>query len=149
LAVGSWQRKQKANYVIEGYKRSFMGSFKDLTIFKKAFANAMEIFAVSKTFPVEEKYSLTDQIRRSSRSVCSNIAEAYRKRQYPAHFVSKLSDSDAENAETEVWLSFAVSCGYINNETFERLSKNCEEIGKMSYHMINYPEKYLSNKTII
>jgi four helix bundle protein len=109
----------------------------------------MEVFEVSKAFPVEEKYSLTDQIRRSSRSVCSNIAEAYRKRQYPAHFVSKISDSDAENAETEVWLSFALSCGYIDSNTYERLSKSCEEIGKMSYHMINYPEKYISNKTII
>ena len=90
------------------------GSFRDLTVYKKAFTLAMEIFEISKTFPQEEKYSLTDQVRRSSRSVCSNIGEAYRKRRYKAHFVSKSSDGDMENTETRVWLDFAYSCGYID-----------------------------------
>lgn len=93
-----------------------VGTFRDLTVYKKAFALAMEIFTISKRFPAEEKYSLTDQIRRSSRSVCSSVGEAYRKRQYKAHFVSKSSDADMENTETRVWLDFAKECTYISNE---------------------------------
>jgi len=81
--------------------------YKDLIVYKKAFRMAMEIFRISKSFPAEEKYSLTDQVRRSSRSVCSNLAESYRKRQYKAHFQSKISDADMENSETEVWIDFA------------------------------------------
>jgi len=88
----------------------FARDYKDLNVFKLAFESAMKIFEVSKTWSKEEKYSLTDQIRRSSRSVCANIAEAWRKRRYPAHFVSKLSDADTEAAETEVWLEFAFKC---------------------------------------
>ena len=84
--------------------------FKDLLVYRKAFDLAMEIFEISKTFPKEETYSLTDQVRRSSRSVCANIGEAYRKRRYFKHFISKSSDSDSENAETQVWLHFAVAC---------------------------------------
>jgi four helix bundle protein len=85
-----------------------MAGFKDLIVYQKAFSLAMEIFEISKRFPKEEKYSLTDQIRRSSRSVCSNLAESYRKRRYPAHFLSKLTDSDMENSETDVWLEFSL-----------------------------------------
>ena len=91
-------------------------NFRNLTAYKKAFALAMEIFHISKEFPREERYSLTDQVRRSQRSVCSGIGEAYRKRQYPAHFVSKSSDSDSENSETRVWLDFAKACHYISEE---------------------------------
>src|SRR4030042_392206 len=98
-----------------------MGNFKDLIVYKKAFELAMEIFEISKSFPQEEKYSLTDQIRRSSRSVCTNIAEGYRKRRYPAHFVSKCSDADMENSETQVWLDFSLRCEYINNKTHVHL----------------------------
>ena len=87
--------------------------YKDLRVFKLAFESAMEVFELSKGFPAEEKYSLTDQIRRSSRSVCANIAESWRKRRYEAAFASKLSDSDAEAAETEVHLAFALRCGYL------------------------------------
>src|SRR6187402_3428263 len=94
-------------------------TFRDLTVYKKAFDLAMEIFHVSKKFPIEEKYSLTDQVRRSSRSVCSSIGEAYRKRQYKAHFVSKSSDADMENTETRVWLDFALSCDYLNKELWK------------------------------
>lgn len=120
-------------------------SFRDLIVYKKAFALAMEIFELSKSFPKEEKYSLTDQIRRSSRSVCSSIAEAYRKRRYEAHFVSKTSDADMENSETQVWLDFAYNCEYINKEIHSDLIKKAEEVGKLLNHMIENPEKYLKN----
>ncbi len=120
-----------------------MGTFKDLTVYKKAFEQAMEIFRVSKEFPPEEKYSLTDQIRRSSRSICVNLAEAYRKRQYEAHFVSKLSDCDAENSETLVWLDFAHASNYINNETYQHLYQSAEEIGRLLNDMLSNPKKYI------
>ena len=89
-------------------------TFKQLTVYKKAYNLAMEIFEESKKFPSEEKYSLTSQIRRSSRSVCSSIAEGYRKRNYEAHFVSKATDADMENSETLVWTDFSLSCKYIS-----------------------------------
>src|SRR3972149_440863 len=120
-------------------------SFRDLTVYKKAFELAMEIFKVSKDFPKEERYSLTDQIRRSSRSVCSSIAEAYRKRRYEAHFISKTSDADMENSETQVWLDFSFECRYINNELYNDLLIKSEEVGKLLNHMIENPEKYLKN----
>ena len=88
-------------------------SFRDLTVYKKAFQLAMEIFEITKTFPKEERYSLIDQIRRSSRAICSCRAEAYRKRNYPAYFVSKSSDGDMENSETQSWLDFSHACNYI------------------------------------
>ena len=116
--------------------------FRELLAYKKAFDLSMEIFRLSKSFPTEEKYSLTDQIRRSSRSVCSNIAEAYRKRRYVAHFISKLTDSDGENSETNVWLEFAYQCEYISNETFIDLSNKTIEIGKLINFMINNPDKF-------
>jgi len=114
-------------------------SFRDLTVYKKAFELAMEIFKISKTFPKEETYSLTDQIRRSSRSVCTSIAEAYRKRKYEAYFISKSSDADMENSETQVWLDFSYKCNYINEADYKRLMKKSEEVGKMLNHMIEYP----------
>jgi four helix bundle protein len=117
-------------------------NYKDLTVFKKAFELAMLIFEVSKTFPSEERYSLTDQIRRSSRSVCSNIAEGYRKRQYPAHFSSKISDADMENSETQTWLLFALACKYISQELIDDFEKRSEEIGRLLAHMISNPEAY-------
>ncbi len=117
--------------------------FRDLTVYKKVFELAMEVFEVSKKFPKEETYSLTDQIRRSSRSVCSCIAEAYRKRKYQAYFVSKSSDADMENSETQVWLDFSFKCKYINKDEHLDLRKKSDEIGKMLNHMIEFPEKYL------
>ena len=119
-------------------------SFKDLLAYKKAYELAMEIFHISKNFPDEEKYSLTDQIRRSSRSVCSNLAEGYRKRQYEAHFVSKVSDADMENSETQVWLDFSHECKYISKETHDCLIARSEEVGRLLNHMIANPEKYRS-----
>jgi four helix bundle protein len=120
-----------------------MGSYKDLETFKKAYALAMEIFEISKSFPKEEKYSLTDQVRRSSRSVCANFGEAYRRRKYPAHFVSKLTDADAENTETEIWIKFSFDCKYIDEGTFSNLESRSSEVGRMIGYMINNPEKYL------
>ena len=119
-----------------------MGDFKDLKAYQKAFSLAMEIFHTSKNFPKEERYSLTSQIRRSSRSVCSNIGEGYRKRLYRAHFLSKISDADTENSETQVWLDFALACDYIDTETKANLNELSPEIGKLLNHMINNPEKY-------
>jgi len=120
-------------------------TFKDLTVYKKAFELAMQIFEVSKNFPKEEKYSLTDQIRRSSRSVCSSIAEAYRKRRYEAHFISKTSDADMENSETQVWLDFAYECKYIDKAVLEDLVNRSQEVGRMLNHMIENPGNYLRN----
>ena len=122
--------------------------FKELIVYQKAFKVAMEIFEISKLFPKEEKYSLTDQIRRSSRSTCANIAEAYRKRRYPKHFISKLTDSDGENSETVVWLDFAKECKYIDIQNHELLTAECFEIGKLLNYMINYPDKFGSSKEI-
>lgn len=119
--------------------------FKELFAYKKSFELAMEIFELSKTFPKEEKYSLTDQIRRSSRSVSANIAESYRKRRYVNHFISKLTDSDAENSETNVWLDFSLQCKYINQETFDILNNKSNEIGKLINYMINNPGKFGCN----
>ncbi len=116
--------------------------FRELLAYKKAFDLAMEIYELSKSFPLEEKYSLTDQIRRSSRSVCANIAEAYRKRRYPNHFISKLTDSDAENSETNVWLEFAFECNYITKEIYQKLSVKNIEIGKLINYMINNQGKF-------
>lgn len=102
----------------------------------------MKIFEVSKKFPKEEMYSLTDQIRRSSRSVCTNLAEASRKKQYPLHFVSKISDSDMENCETQTWLEFALACKYISQNVRDELIKLSEEVGRLLNHMLNNPGKY-------
>jgi four helix bundle protein len=92
---------------------------------------------------VEERYSLTDQVRRSSRSVCACIAESYRKRKYPAHFVSKLTDADMENAETEVWLDFAYEYNYLNKDTYQKANSVNEEVAKLLQYMINHPEKFM------
>jgi len=116
--------------------------FRDLLAYKKGFELSMEIFELTKSFPKEEKYSLTDQIRRSSRSVCANLGEGYRKRQYPAHFVSKVSDSDMENTETQVWLDFSLACDYIPKELYEKLIEKSEEVGKLLSFMISNPEKF-------
>jgi four helix bundle protein len=112
-------------------------SAKDLTVYQKAYALAMEIFAVSKGFPAEEKFSLTDQIRRSSRSVCTNLREAWGKRRYEAHFVSKLTDADGENGETETWLDFAYDCGYLSKDDHAVFTEKYREIGAMLGSMIN------------
>src|SRR5271163_1355277 len=96
-------------------------SHRDLQVYQRAIAVAMALFELSKSFPKEETYSLTDQIRRSSRSVCANLAEAWRKRRYQAAFISKLSDSESEAAETQVWIEFAVKCGYVDRDRAKTL----------------------------
>jgi four helix bundle protein len=116
--------------------------FQDLLAYKKSFDLAMQIFEASKSFPKEETYSLVDQIRRSSRSVTVNISESYRKRKYPKHFVSKLTNSDAENSETQTWLEFSLACKYINEELFKELTNKSEEVGKLINYMILNPEKF-------
>jgi four helix bundle protein len=105
-----------------------INSVRDLEVYKLAFDCAMQIFHISKSFPPEEKFSLTDQIRRSSRSVCANLAEAWRKRRYKAVFVNKLSDAMQEASETQTWLDFCLACGYIDRTTFEDLDAACEKI---------------------
>jgi len=119
-----------------------MSSFRDLIAYKKAFALAMEIFSITKDFPKEESYRLIDQRRRSSRSVFSSIAEAYKKRRYPNHFVSKLSDADMENGETQAWLDASLACNYINKEKCQELNKQSEEVTYLLIYMMNNPEKF-------
>ena len=123
-------------------KKSNTYSFRETTLYKKSFQQALEIFELSKKFPKEETYSLTDQIRRSSRSVCSNYAEAHRKRRFRNYFISKLSDCDMENTETLVWLDFSVAFRYITPEQFVYYQSLNEEVGKLIGHAISNPDKY-------
>ncbi len=118
-------------------------SAKDLKVYQKGYELAMKVFHLSKSFPVEEKFALTSQIRRSSRSICLNLREAWAKRRYEAHFISKLTDCDGENSETDSSLDFAKDCGYINVEQHTELTSLCSEIGKMLGSMINNPGSFL------
>ena len=120
-----------------------INSAKDLEVYKKAYSLAMQIFDLSKTFPREERYVLTDQIRRSSRSVCLNLREAWAKRRYEAHFVNKLTDCDGENSETDSSLDFAKDCGYISSEEHKILTNQNAEIGRMLGSMINNPISFI------
>lgn len=117
--------------------------FRGLTVYKKSFSLAMEIFEITKSFPAEEKYELIDQIRRSSRAVCRAIGEGYRKRQYPKHFSSKMSDVDMENTETQVSLDFAFECKYISEAEYKSFIDKSEEVGRLLNHMVENPEKYM------
>jgi four helix bundle protein len=116
--------------------------FRDLKAYQMAFDLAMEIFEESKKFPPEEKYSLTDQIRRSSRSVAANIGEGYRKKRYPKMFVSKMADADGEATETQVWIDFAAKCGYLPPIRQAQLRTGYEEAGRMLGGMIAHPERF-------
>jgi len=120
-----------------------INSGKDLRVYKKAYSLAMEIFNISERWPSEEKYSLTDQVRRSSRSVCSNLREAWSKRRYEAHFISKLTDADGENSETDTWLDFAKECKYIKPEDHYHLTNECKVVGAMLGSMLNNPTSFL------
>ena len=117
-------------------------NFKELSAYRKAFDLAMQIFEISKRFPKEEIYALTDQVRRSSRSVCANLSEAFRKKRYPQYFIAKCADSDAENSETQVWLDFALKCNYLSHDEYQALHSESEEIGRLLHHMIYNPDKY-------
>jgi four helix bundle protein len=116
--------------------------FRGLRVYQLAFKLAMEIYHESKRFPREEQYSLTDQIRRASRSVAGNIGEGYRKKLYPKMFVSKMSDADGEGTETQVWIDFAFACGYISSELHSKWLRGYEEIGRMLGGMIAHPERF-------
>jgi four helix bundle protein len=118
-------------------------SVKELTVYIKAYRLAMRIFEISKRFPPEERYALTCQIRRSSRSVANNLREAWAKRRYPAHFLSKLTDCDGENAETDTSLDFARDCSYITVQEHLELTKECLEVGKMLGAMLQNPDPFL------
>ena len=118
----------------------------ELEVYKLAFDAAMRIFELTREFPKEEKYSLVDQVRRASRSVCANIAEAWRKRRYEAAFVSKLSDSEAESAETQVWIEFSQKCGYLETDISKELLSIYDMILGKLVNMIIHPEKWIINK---
>jgi len=116
--------------------------FRDLQVYQYAMEAAMHLFELSKCFPVEERYSLTDQVRRSSRSVCANIAEAWRKRRYPKAFVSKLSDAEAEAAETQVWIEFALKCGYISASQADEFDGQYDHIQGKIVNMLTKPQQW-------
>jgi four helix bundle protein len=116
--------------------------FRDLEVYKRAFAAAIEIFQITKSFPTEEKYSLVDQIRRASRSVCANLAEAWRKRKYIAVFKNKITDSMQEASETQCWLEFSLACGYIQHPLFDKLDKEYEQIISMLNSMELNAQKF-------
>lgn len=122
--------------------------YRSLIVYQKAFTLAMKIFQITKNFPKSETYSLVDQIRRSSRSVCSCVAEAYRKRQYQGYFVNKCSDADGENSETIVWLEFSLASEFITQAEFDELEQSAEEVGRMLNTMIEHPEKFLPKEKL-
>jgi four helix bundle protein len=116
--------------------------FRDLEVYQRAFNAAMKIYKVTKAFPSEERYSLVDQFRRASRSVCSNLAEGWRKRRYPAVFKNKVTDSMMEASETQCWLEFCLACGYIQNSVFDKLDDEYEQIISMLNSMEMNAEKF-------
>ena len=120
-----------------------INSAKDLDVYKKAYFLAMKVFKLSKAFPADERFALTSQIRRSSRSTCLNLREAWAKRKYEAHFVSKLTDCDGENAETESSIDFAKDCGYFTEQQHAELTSVCREIGRMLGKMMSKPAPFL------
>ncbi|MDZ8052043.1 MAG: four helix bundle protein [Aulosira sp. ZfuVER01] len=117
-------------------------SFKELRVWQNAIDITMTIFELTKSFPLEERYSLTDQIRRSSRSVAANISEAWRKRRYPAAFISKLNDAESEAAETQTWIEIALRCGYWDKDVALKLDTRCEEVLSQLVAMASHPEKW-------
>ncbi|MBR8537374.1 four helix bundle protein [Carboxylicivirga sediminis] len=119
-----------------------ISSFRDLIVYQKAYKISMEIFVLTKTFPKEERYSLVDQIRRSSRSICANLSEAWAKRRYEKVFINKLTDCLGEEFETETWLKYAMDCKYLSVEEHSKLMLQYEEVRKMLISMINCPEKF-------
>ena len=122
-------------------------SAKELKVYRAAYALVMEIFRLSKTWPAQERYSLTDQVRRSSRGVCANLKEAWAKRRYEAHFVSKLTDADGENGETETWLDFASDCGYLAESKYASLVEESRQVGAMLGGMLGNPVPFLLKPT--
>ena len=140
---GRWTKREQMDEgredegKMDDKKTGKIKSVRELKVYRKAFDSAMEIFELTKKFPKEETYSLTDQIRRASRSVCSNLSEGWRKRRYKAVFLNKLTDSGQEAAETQTWLEFSLRCKYIDEDTFQRLDDSYEHI----FAMLNTMEK--------
>ena len=119
-----------------------MGDYRTLLAYQKAFALAMKIYHLSRQFPSEERFGLTGQIRNASRSVCANIVEAYKRRRYKDYYISKLNDSETENAETQVWLDFALACKYFIEQDYQELKSDNDEVAKLVLYMINNPDKF-------
>ena len=120
-----------------------MGDYRALLGYQKAFSLAMKIYHASKRFPAEEKFGLISQIRNSSRSVCVNIVEAYKRRRYKDYYISKLNDSETENAETQVWLDFSLACKYFADQEYQELKSENDEVAKLVLYMINNPDKFI------
>ena len=140
--IGGYKNMKKTRRENIHKQKGNIRHFRELDVYQLAMDSAMRIFEVSKLFPPEKKFSLTDQIRRSSRSVCTNIAEAWRKRRYPNAFVSKLSDSDAEASETQVWLEFTLKCGYLSQAVVEELDETYDHIMGKLVNMLTRPEQW-------
>jgi four helix bundle protein len=140
--IGTSIRAEYLWYRKEGRAVTVLRGHRDLKVYQLAFDSAMQIFAASKAFPLDERYALTSQIRRSSRSVAANVAEGFRKRQYPAMFASKLADADGEVTETLVWPDFAMRCGYLSSDRHQKLMVRYEELGKMLGSMMKHPERF-------
>jgi len=119
-----------------------VGDYRTLLAYQKAFALAMKVYHASKKFPAEERYGLTSQIRNSSRSVCANIVEAYKRRKYRNYYISKLNDSETENAETQVWLDIALACNYFIEQEYHEFKSDNDEVARLVLYMINNPEKF-------
>ncbi len=150
LCRGKPDTRMTLEYLVWRHEQENMSekiaSFKDLIVYQKAFQLQQCVFEASKHFPREERYSLSDQLRRSSRSIGANIAEAWQKRRYPAHFVSKLSDAAGEQAETEHWIESAFSCAYVDVTKRGQLSEMCQEIGRMLGTMMANPDKWCKSR---
>lgn len=138
--MGRWEVGKVGDKPIE--RKKSLRHFRDLEVYQIAFASAMNIYQLTKNFPADEKYSLVDQIRRSSRSVCSNLAEAWRKRRYPAAFKNKLTDSMQEASETQCWLEFSLACGYLRKDLFDKLDAEYESVQSMLNVMEKSAEKF-------
>ena len=137
-ALGT-RHQRKAHLIMNGGHRGY----RDLKVYKLAYKLAMDIFEVTKFFPPEERYSLTDQMRKSSRSVAANIAEAWKRRQYPKMFISKTIDSASEAAETEVWLDFSKDCGYLDRTKYNQLMEGYDEFNRMLFGMVIKPDRFI------
>lgn len=138
------QKSEDGNPKSEVADRRLM-SAKDLDVYQSAYRLAMRVFELSRSFPGEEKFALTSQIRRSSRSVCLNLREAWAKRRYEAHFVSKLTDCDGENSETDSSLDFARDCGYITDAQHQETTDICRQVGRMLGRMLTHPDGFLTS----
>jgi|GEM_PF-128465 len=143
LSEQYWELGELGKRRMKELSRETFKNHQELDIYKKAFEAAMQIFELSKKFPIEERYSLTDQIRRSSRSVCANFAEAWRKRRYEAAFIAKLNDCESEAAETQTWIEFAVRCNYIDTVTGRELYGTYNQVLAGLVSMINKPSPWL------